>query len=404
MDDKRYRGNSECTIDRRTFLRGTAATLPLLYAVKGQGRAQTTNISDRTTKDEAFPGLILREKEPLNLESPLATLNSVLTPNEQFYIRNHFSIPKLEVRDWRLKVEGAVERPLTLTYDDLMKMPSRAQVALLECAGNCRGFLTPKAKGVQWELGAVSNAEWTGVPLAALLDRAGVSKAAVEVILEGADKGEINQEPKSPGTIPFVRSLPLKKARRPEALLAYRMNGKELSAPHGFPLRAVVAGWYGMASVKWLSRIVITDRPFQGYFQTLDYSYFERRWGLPNLMPITEMDIKSEIARPARHEIIPANSSYRIYGATWAGESEVTKVDVSLDGGETWTEARLLDKSIPYSWRRWEHEWRTPSRPGHYTVMARATDQQGRVQPPKYNPDCRGYRINYVLPTEIEVR
>jgi DMSO/TMAO reductase YedYZ molybdopterin-dependent catalytic subunit len=388
-------------LDRRTFLqRAAAVTVPLL-SVAGFPREFARC---RGAAESSFPGLILREKEPENLEFPFATLNSFLTPNEHFYIRNHFPIPQLEVKNWRLKVEGAIERPLELNYDDLTKMPSRTQVALLECAGNSRGFLTPKAKGVQWELGAVGNAEWTGVPLAAVLDRAGIKKGAVEVVLEGADEGEIKEDPKSPGKIHFARSLPLEKARKPEVLLAHRMNGKELPPAHGFPVRAVVAGWYGMASVKWLTRIVVTDQPFQGFFQTLDYSYFERRRGLPSLVPLTEMEVKAEIAHPASHEVIPVKSSYRIHGAAWAGESEVTKVEVSTDGGTTWADARLLEKWVPHSWRLWDYEWQTPGQAGFVTVMARATDRRNRVQAGKHDPDRRGYKISHVLPVEVELR
>jgi DMSO/TMAO reductase YedYZ molybdopterin-dependent catalytic subunit len=387
------------TLNRRAFLRGTAAvTLPLLSAVGVPIGPM------RSRAEDSFPGLILREKEPENLEFPFTMLDTFIVPNERFYIRNHFPVPKLDIKKWRLRVEGAVERPLELTYDELTKMPARSQVALLECAGNSRGFLTPKAKGVQWDLGAVGNAEWTGVPLAAVLDRVGVQREAVEVVLEGADEGEIKEEPKSPGIIHFARSLPLDKARKPEVLLAYRMNGKELPMAHGFPIRAVVAGWYGMASVKWLSRIIVSDRRFQGFFQTLDYSYFERRRGVPSLVPVTEMEVKAEIARPARHEVIRAKTSYRIHGAAWAGSSSVAKVEVSTNGGNTWAEGRLLGKTVPHSWRLWEYEWQTPGQSGFVTVMARATDQRGRVQAMKHDPDCRGYKISHVLPIEIEVR
>src|SRR5262249_33154198 len=153
--------------------------------------------------------------------------------------------------------------------------PSRSQVALLECSGNGRVFLVPRVDGVPWELGAVSNAEWTGVPLAAVLERAGLKSDALEVVCEGADAGQIGgnlEEAKSPGTIHYARGLSLEKARKPEVLLAYKMNGADLPAAHGFPVRLLVPGWYGMASVKWLNRIIVTDRPFQGYFQTMAYS------------------------------------------------------------------------------------------------------------------------------------
>jgi hypothetical protein len=159
-----------------------------------------------------------------------------------------------------------------------------------------------------------------------------------------------------------------------------------------------------MASVKWLSRIVVTDRPYQGYFQTFNYSYFERRKGLPTLVPLTEMEVKAQIARPAYHEVIQAKGAYRVHGAAWAGESEVTRVEVSTDGGGTWTEARLLEKMVPHSWRLWEYEWQTPGQPGLVTVMARATDKRGRTQAMKHDPDRRAYMISHVLPIEVEIR
>src|SRR5262249_37248653 len=157
---------------------------------------------------------------------------------------------------WKLTVEGAVDRPLSLTLNDLQRMKEATLTATLECAGNSRVFLVPRVPGVPWELGAVSNAEWGGVPLAAILEKAGVQNKAVEVVLEGADTGEVKDPPTTPGVIPYARSLPLEKARKPEVLLAWKMNGAELTPAHGYPLRAVVAGWYGMASVKWLTRLV----------------------------------------------------------------------------------------------------------------------------------------------------
>jgi DMSO/TMAO reductase YedYZ molybdopterin-dependent catalytic subunit len=326
-----------------------------------------------------------------------------LTPNERFYIRNHFPMPKLDAGTWRLKVEGAVKMPLEIGYGELLKMAGVTRVVTLECAGNSRVFLTPKEKGVLWESGAAGTAEWQGVPLAALLERAGVSAGAVEVVLEGADAGAINDEPKSPGVIPFARSLPLAKALKPEVLLAYKMNWAELPAAHGFPVRAVVAGWYGMASIKWLARIIVTDRPFQGYFQTLDYSYWERRDGMPYLTPITEMQVKAAVARPGVLEVVPAGKPYRVRGAAWAGESAVAKVEVSTDGGQTWAAAKLLDKPAPFVASRWEYEWK-PARAGRATVMARATDSRGRAQPLKRDPDRRNYMISHVLPVEVDVR
>src|SRR6266550_2514273 len=225
-------------------------------------------------------GKIVRSEDPLNLEMPFSSLDQFITPTEAFYVRTHFPIPKIDKRDWRLRVEGEVEKPFELGYDDLPKMQSRTIAVTLECAGNNRNFLEPKVKGVQWGLGAVGTAEWTGVPLSILLDRAEVKAEAREVILEGADGGVL-EEPKRPsGKVQFARSIPLAKART-DVLLAFQMNGNDLPPQHGFPLRAIVPGWYAMASVKWLRRIIVIERPFNGYYQTLDYAYWAKTDGEP---------------------------------------------------------------------------------------------------------------------------
>jgi DMSO/TMAO reductase YedYZ molybdopterin-dependent catalytic subunit len=385
------------SLDRRAFLGTSAAlALPLLACRLGLARPPT---------QETLPsGLIVRQRNPDNLEFPFASLDHFITPNERFYVRNHFPVPQLAAGTWRLRVEGAVANPLTFTYDQVRSLASRSVTATLECAGNGRARLSPQVRGVQWDLGAVSNAEWAGVPLAAILDRVGVRAGAVEVILEGADRGEVTSEPRSPGEISFARSLPLTKARQADVILAHRMNGAELPPSHGFPLRAVVPGWYGMASIKWLTRIVVTERPFQGFFQTLDYTIFERRDGIPVITPITEMQVKAQIARPASRESLPRNSDYRVHGAAWTGESEVTRVDVSTDGGRTWNAARLLGQSVRFAWRRWEYPWRTPGQAGRVTLMARATDARGQTQPLERDRDRRNYVVSHVLPVEVEVR
>lgn len=357
------------------------------------------------TNDLPFAGLIMRERKPENMEFPIATLNSFITPNERFYIRNHFDTPQLKPEEWRLKIEGAVKQPFAFDYDELLKMPSHTLTVTLECAGNSRIFLTPKANGAQWESGAVGTAEWTGVWLSDILERAGVKKSAVEILLEGADKGEVKERPNPPGEIAFARSLPLKKARDGDVLLAYKMNGETLSATHGFPVRAIVPGWYGMASIKWLARIVAIETKFGGYFQTSDYAYWEAQDDLPlQLTPITEMEIKSVVARPMMHEVIPANATYRVHGAAWAGDAEITQVEISADGGESWTQARLLGEPVRYAWRLWEYKWRTPSQRGKHSLMSRATDARGRVQPATRDGRRGAYMINHILPIDVEVR
>lgn len=385
---------------RRQFLKGAAA-LPLVCVgatAVSLGQEQERQI--RPSGD--FPGVITRQTNPLNVEFPFPTLNSFLTPNEQFYIRTHFHVPDLDAAKWKLTVEGHVDHPFEIRYDELRRMPSRTFPAILECSGNSRVLLDPPQVSIRWEQGGVSNAEWTGVPLSALLDRAGVKSGAVEVILEGHDKGKFDPpNAKTPGEIHYARSMSLEKARGKEVLLAYKMNGEQLPPEHGHPVRAIVAGWYGMASVKWLRRIIVTDTPFHGYFQTFAYSIWQRQNGLPTLTPVTEIGVKAQIARPARREVVPAGAPYRIHGAAWSGEPEISKVDISTDGGMSWSDAKLSGKSVPYSWRFFEHTWQVPQKPGRVTLLARATDQRGEVQPMQRDDDRRNAVITHVQPIEV---
>jgi DMSO/TMAO reductase YedYZ molybdopterin-dependent catalytic subunit len=347
-------------------------------------------------------GKIVRSEDPLNLEMPFENLDGFITPTISFYVRTHFPIPKIDKKDWRLHVDGVVEKPFEINYDELLEFESRKIPVTLECAGNSRSFLEPKVKGVQWGLGAVGNAEWTGVPLSILLDRAVVRPKACEVILEGADGGKLD-DPKSPaGELKFARSIPLAKARQ-DVLLAYKMNDVDLPPEHGFPLRAIVPGWYAMGSVKWLERIIVTDKPFNGYYQTLDYAFWKRRGEIADLVPLSAMEIKAEIARPSGGEIVHANSNVRIHGAAWTSDGEVTKVELSTDGGSSWNEAKLIGESKPNAWRLWEYQWKTPVHPGTQKLIARATDSNGRTQPLERDPDRGTYMINHLLPVTVEV-
>jgi DMSO/TMAO reductase YedYZ molybdopterin-dependent catalytic subunit len=354
-------------------------------------------------KTKLRDGRIVRSESPLNLEMPFSSLDSFITPTKSFYVRTHFPIPAIDRDAWWLHVEGEVEKAFAINYEQLMTFESVTTPVTLECAGNNRSFLEPKVKGVQWGLGAVSTAEWTGVRLSTLLDRAGPKSNACEVILEGADCGML-EEPKSPpGELTFARSIPLEKARR-DVLLAYKMNGDDLPPEHGFPVRAIVPGWYAMASVKWLQRVIVADRPFTGYYQTIDYAYWDKRGDIAELKPLAEMQVKAEIARPAEDEIVPAKSSVCVRGGAWACDAEITKVELSTDGGATWSDTRLLGESKPNAWRFWEFDWQTPSQPGKQTLIARATDSLGRTQPLHRDPDRGTYMINHLLPIEVEVK
>ena len=397
---------------RRAFLRtallGTAAVgMPLINVTRSQVRAQAaskTNSKNTPAAPIAPSGLIIRQREPENVEFPFSSLNSFITPNERFFIENQFATPRIEANNWRLQIEGAVDRPFEITYDELLRMPSQTVTATLESAGNNRVFLNPPERGVQWELGAVGTAQWTGVPLSEILERAGVREEAIEVILEGADSGEVREEPRPPGSIRFARSLPLDKARQPEVLLAYKMNGVDLPGAHGFPVRAVVPGWYGMAWVRWLSRILVSSVPFRGYFQSVDYNIWERRNGVALLSPVTEMQVKAQIARPTLYETVPLDKPYRVFGAAWAGESDVSQVEISSDDGRTWEKAALLGTPTRFAWRLWEYRWQTPKKAGRYNLMARATDSGKRVQPMQRDSDRRSYMINHLLSIPVEVR
>jgi DMSO/TMAO reductase YedYZ molybdopterin-dependent catalytic subunit len=348
-------------------------------------------------------GLIIRQKEPNNLETPFDQVDSFLTPMELFYIRSHFPAPKLDLASYQLRIDGAVRKPVSLSYNELRDMPSETRVAILECAGNSRVFLVPQARGAQWELGAVGNAEWTGVPLTALLERAGVEEDACEIVLEGADQGTPVEEPVPPDPISYARSLPRHKARQREVLIAYQMNGRDLSRDHGYPVRAIVPGHYGMASVKWLTRIYAVREPFRGYWQTSDYGYWDYLDGKPVRRALAEMKLKSEIARPRVYETLAPNQVYTVFGAAWAGETEVTEIAVSTDGGQTWADAQFLDPVQRYAWRRWKFDWLTPRKPGQYTLLARAKDANGSVQPDNHDQNYGSYVINHPLPIEIFV-
>jgi DMSO/TMAO reductase YedYZ molybdopterin-dependent catalytic subunit len=349
------------------------------------------------------PSLITRQKEPKNLETPFDRLESFLTPTERFYVRSHFPAPELDLGAYRLSVAGAVRTPLSLTYWDLREMPSETQVATLECAGNSRIFLVPPAEGVQWELGAIGNAEWTGVPLRALLERAGMEDDVCEIVLEGADQGIPKEKPAPSGPVSYARSLSREKAMQPEVLIAYQMNGRDLPPDHGYPIRAIVPGHYGMASVKWLTHIHLLREPFQGYWQTADYGFWDSLNGMPVLRALGEMKVKSQIARPRAYETIAPNQLYTVFGAAWAGETEVAEVAVSTDAGHTWVNAEFLDPVGRYAWRRWKYDWLTPRKPGKCTLLARAKDVEGNVQPEEHDRNYGSYVINHSLPIEVTV-
>jgi DMSO/TMAO reductase YedYZ molybdopterin-dependent catalytic subunit len=333
-------------------------------------------------------GLVVHRADPLNAETPLGMLpGGAVVPSDWFYIRNHFGIPALDAATCRLEVGGLAGQPLSLTLADLRSMPSQTVEVTLECAGNGRSGMDPPAPGEQWGLGAVGAAAWTGVPLTEVLARAAPRAGVREVVFRGADRGPVEGRP---GPVHFERSLPISGLGSAGALLAYAMNGQPLPAAHGYPLRLIVPGWYGVASVKWLTSIELTDRAFRGHFQADRYHIGGE--------PLTLQAVRSLIT-----ELRPGDPAepgeVMVCGLAWSGAAPITRVEVSL-GGQPWQQAALTDPRHPHGWYSWQLLARLEA-PGSITVRARATDAAGRAQPsqPAWNP--LGYANNAVHHVQI---
>jgi DMSO/TMAO reductase YedYZ molybdopterin-dependent catalytic subunit len=347
------------------------------------------------------PGLIVRQTAPLNLEYQFSALTDWVVPTNQFYVRNHFPTPKLTEADWRLTISGEVERPMSLSLSEIKAMKPSRLTAVMECAGNGRVFYEPAREGLQWQSGAVGNASWTGIALRDLLDHAGIGQRAVEVILVGADRGVVDGGKKtaSPGPIAFARSLPVEKAMSDASLLAYAMNEEPLTPDHGFPLRAVIGGWFGMAWIKWVTEIRVVDRPFLGYWQARDYFRWERGLGEPILVPLGEMEVKAQIARPVSGSTVVVGQAVRIFGAAWSGEAPIESVDIETEPG-LWQRATLLPPETRYGWRLFEHHW-TPRQAGRHELRCRARDEAGHTQPERQQGDRESYVANWIVPVAV---
>jgi sulfite oxidase len=345
----------------------------------------------------AIPGkrpMILHNDRPEDLETPLRYFDSWLTPTDAFFVRQHIPRPApIEAAAYRLTVNGMVSKPLRLTLADLQKMPQAAVPATIECTGNGRGFYSPKVPGIQWGRGAVGNAEWSGPRIADILKAAGASSSANFLESDGADTPLAT-------TPDFIRSLPMKKALHPATILALKMNGQPLPDLHGFPARLIVPGWDGTSSVKWVVRLSASAEANKGFFMNPGYRY--PKYALPPGSPpkpaelevIEGMPVKSTITAPEDQMKLPLGA-VTIRGFAWAGEQAIERVEVSTDGGSRWHDAQLSPQKLPFAWRLWNLEWR-PSDPGYYTILSRATDSAGRVQPivSPWNPS--GYLWNAI--------
>ncbi len=345
--------------------------------------------------------LIIRSLRFYDLETPVNLLDSWITPVNLFFVRNHMSEPtEFDAETYRLKISGEVEHALELTLAELRKMTPATVTNTLECAGNGRAFYEPHVPGVQWQRGAVGNARWTGPRLKDLLDRAGVKSTGKFVAFFGLD------EP--PEKVPkFVRGVPIGKAMDPDTLLATQMNGAALSKHHGYPVRALAPGWIGAASCKWLADIRVLDKEYDGNFMKPGYRMPNNpvtKGGdiIGDTTPITRLNVKSLITRPSDGTKVKAGRPVQLSGVAWAGDADITKVDVSTDGGQSWQPAQLGKDHEKYAWRLWQYTWK-PAKAGEYTVMVRASDGTGRVQPdePGWNPS--GYLWNGIEKVKFHV-
>ena len=339
--------------------------------------------------------LIARQETPWNAEPSLDRLpGSWITPLRHFYVRSHGAVPAIDPATYRLSVGGLVERPLSLSLAELKSAEQGASPATLQCAGNRRSEISriKTVGGVQWDAGAIGNAEWRGARLAELLKRAGVKSGAKVVWFEGLDEPVVKEQ-----KIRFAAMIPLEKALRPETLVALEMNGEPLAASHGAPARTVVPGYIGARSVKWLGSITVSDRPSDNYFSMRDYKFFApdvaaetAKWEEKD--PIYDYALSSAICSPMANETVKAGRlRVRGYALAPAGAS-LRRVEVSANGGVTWAEARFLGEESPYSWRLWEVDFEVPS--GPRVLVARASDSTGRVQPEQPAWNFKGYLCN----------
>ena len=360
---------------------------------------------------KAEPQIIPTNAGLRTFAAPPQALQEDIVPNDLFYIRNHWTeSPEIDINTFRLKIDGEVERTISLSFEDLKKLPQKRFQVTFECCGNSPvpEYYTKSLRisSVMEQIkghGIMGNAEWAGVSLKDVLELAGVKSSAVEVMFEGADHGP-DEVVGDPAEVTYERSLPMKKALHPDTILAYEMNGEPLPKEHGFPLRLMVSGWYGMNSVKWLVGIHVLDHEFKGFYMTERYMTMNEPGSPVPYRYYTKLQVKSIITNPVPGEIIPA-SGYSLAGAAWSGEEDVAKVEISTDGGKTWGSVDTLHPRAAYSWYRWEHFWNPPAE-GKYTIMCRATNVDGVTQPMEFpNPwDGRGYGNNMVFPYDVEVR
>ena len=333
-----------------------------------------------------------------NRSLPLEALAWDTTPPGLHYLLTHFDIPAVDGAGWRLRIGGLVERRLELTLDDVMARPSRTMAVTMECAGNGRARLTPRPVSQPWLGEAIGTARWTGTPLAPILAEAGVRPETVELVFMGADRGIQGGREEDYG-----RALSVADAMRPEVMLVWAMDGQPLPPQHGFPVRLLVPGWYGMTSVKWLTSIDAVAEPYQGYQQTVAYQYASDKDDPGE--PAQRMRVRALMVPPGipeyltRMRVVEAGPT-RLIGRAWSGSGSITRVEVGVDG--VWSDAALAPPVDAYAWRGWSLDW--PAGPGEHELTCRATDETGAVQPLEAPWNYRGLGNNAVQRVQVTVR
>lgn len=323
-----------------------------------------------------------------------------VTPAGMHYLLIHFDVPEADEASWRLSIGGLVRNPIGLSIADLRSRPRVTMPVTMECAGNGRARLTPRPISQPWLTEAIGTAEWTGTPLRTILEAAGIEDGAVEVVFRGADhgiQGDVEQD--------YERSLTIEDAMREEVLLAYEMNGAPLPPQHGFPLRLVVPGWYGMTSVKWLASITAVAEPFEG-FQMLSYRF--RQQPEDEGEPVTRMSPRSLLVPPGFPDFMTRRrfvdvGDHLLRGRAWSGWGPIERVEVSTDGARTWRDAALGEPASPFAWTPFDFVWNA-TEPGEFELCCRATDAVGNTQPLDQPWNLHGFSNNMVQHVRVEVR
>jgi len=394
--DRLFAALREGALSRRRFLAAAAAAsgaAALGACDTGQQPSDASSNPERIWEKDPAPFI----QHGTNLETPAELIRGTITPNELFFVRNHGPTPEVDPATYRLRVEGdAVTNPLELSLDQVLELPRRAVMTYVECAGNWRGFFPEThgrtATGSQWRTGGAGCAEWVGTPLRGVLERAGLSDAAAYVNLMGLDGAE------------FSRPMPLDKAVDPDTILAYTMNGETLPRDHGYPLRAIVPGWAGSNSVKWVGRIVVSANPIWVRTNTESYVLTGPDWPREQYEPaaggpITELTLKSALALPWPAQLSPGRNLIR--GFAYSPHAAISRVQWSADGGATWADATMVGPVLPRAFTLFEFDWDAPA--GSQHLLVRATDEAGNTQPDDVPFNELGYLLNVPVPHPVEV-